>query len=565
MALVVVPGLRARAAGRRRGRGRCSPRRVRPRRRRSSTRRCSSRSRRVPVRGALLPPHRRWRSSARRGARSRSRRACLVAPLVRDQLVLLPLGARAGRRRSSGSRGERAPGCAAGLAPAALGRSGRRARRRCAVVLGRCCSPDTLGTSGDVASDDPARIVEHGLWALGSLDVGLGVLPFVAALAVARARPAGCPRPAAHVRPACDPLRAVLGFGVYTARKASTSAATFEPRIVERNLIYLDTARSWSRTALLLRIGDGPHRRRSLGAAAALRAYAIVTRRRSRFDASRSTRTHRARRSSHRRPGLRLGGRRDRHAARGAARAVGSSCARCRAACLRPGAGLAVVAAVAAVCALALGSAGAERRLRTRRNDFSRVLQRANLPEATRLGRPDDGGAPTVYIGQEIADPNGDLVSSSSGTAPSGRSGALDGNAPGPGPTLTPDLARPDGDCSGRPRATGYAVARLRCRARRRRSSTGRGGAASTGWPTRCGSTQTTRGVFTDGWMAAATRRATSRASYTASTTARRPRQGARDASRARAGAARATSPRASWSRSGRSRSGRERTACVER
>ncbi len=82
------------------------------------------------------------------------------------------------------------------------------------------------------------RMLHYGVWAAGAFTIGLGVLPVVAALA-------GLVRP--KDEPRTPPLRAftallgaaVLGFGLYTAVKASYLSTAFGTVIVERNLIYL--------------------------------------------------------------------------------------------------------------------------------------------------------------------------------------------------------------------------------------------------------------------------------------------------------------------------------------
>jgi hypothetical protein len=82
------------------------------------------------------------------------------------------------------------------------------------------------------------RMIEYGLWAAGAFTIGLGVLPVVAALA-------GLARPKDETRtPALRAFTALfaaalVGFGLYTAVKASYLSTAFGTVIVERNLIYL--------------------------------------------------------------------------------------------------------------------------------------------------------------------------------------------------------------------------------------------------------------------------------------------------------------------------------------
>jgi len=59
------------------------------------------------------------------------------------------------------------------------------------------------------------------------------------------------------------------------------------------------------------------------------------------------------------------------------------------------------------------------------------------------------GGRPTLYIGQQMSDPNGEwLLEFWNPHSMIGRVWSLDGTAPGPGPTLTPDPKLPDGALS---------------------------------------------------------------------------------------------------------------------
>lgn len=82
------------------------------------------------------------------------------------------------------------------------------------------------------------RMIENGMWAAGALTVGIGVLPIVAGLA-------GLVRPRGETwTPELRALVAtsaafILGFGWYTAIKAAYISTTFSTLVVERNLIYV--------------------------------------------------------------------------------------------------------------------------------------------------------------------------------------------------------------------------------------------------------------------------------------------------------------------------------------
>ena len=82
------------------------------------------------------------------------------------------------------------------------------------------------------------RMIENGLWAVGALAIGIGVLPMVAGLA-ALVRPRGeawTPELRAVVATAGS---LIAGFGWYTAIKAAYISTTFSTLVVERNLIYV--------------------------------------------------------------------------------------------------------------------------------------------------------------------------------------------------------------------------------------------------------------------------------------------------------------------------------------
>jgi len=82
------------------------------------------------------------------------------------------------------------------------------------------------------------RMLDYGLQAAGSLTIGLGLLPVVAALA-ALARPRDEER-TPELRAFTSLFAAALiGFGIYTAVKASYLSTVFGTTVQERNLIYL--------------------------------------------------------------------------------------------------------------------------------------------------------------------------------------------------------------------------------------------------------------------------------------------------------------------------------------
>jgi hypothetical protein len=116
------------------------------------------------------------------------------------------------------------------------------------------------------------RMLDYGLQAIGSLTIGVGLLPVVAALAVL-ARPRG--EPPTPERRAFTSLfvASAIGFGIYTAVKAAYISTVAFTRVEERNVIYL-VPLVFVGTALWL---DRPRLRWwSLAAAVGFVAYLVV-------------------------------------------------------------------------------------------------------------------------------------------------------------------------------------------------------------------------------------------------------------------------------------------------
>jgi hypothetical protein len=113
------------------------------------------------------------------------------------------------------------------------------------------------------------RAFTYGLWAFGALAIGLGVLPVLLALAWAFGGPVSTREDRALLALL---VGAVLGFGLYTAVKASYLSTTFAIRVEERNLIYLSPVVfvAATRAVLPLRIRIVP-----LALAAAATGYLI--------------------------------------------------------------------------------------------------------------------------------------------------------------------------------------------------------------------------------------------------------------------------------------------------
>ena len=161
--------------------------------------------------------------------------ASVIAPLVRNQLAVLPvvlatasLVAAWTSERARTWRGRWTRWDYVGAAMLAAG---------VLIVLNELVS--NRSESWDVATRlYKGRMLEYGIWAGGALAVGLGVLPVVAGLAtVVR-------RPGERRTRELDAFRlvfvtAVVGFAFYTAVKAAFLSTVFATRVLERNLIYL--------------------------------------------------------------------------------------------------------------------------------------------------------------------------------------------------------------------------------------------------------------------------------------------------------------------------------------
>jgi hypothetical protein len=82
------------------------------------------------------------------------------------------------------------------------------------------------------------RMVVQGNWAIGSLAIGMGVIPLIGGLAVLfRARGEEWTRELRIFRYVS--LAGLIAFGLYTAMKAAWLSTVFATRVEERNLIYI--------------------------------------------------------------------------------------------------------------------------------------------------------------------------------------------------------------------------------------------------------------------------------------------------------------------------------------
>ena len=301
----------------------------------------------------------------------------------------------------------------------------------------------------------PDRMLDYGIWAAGALVVGLGVIPVVAGLA-ALFRPRDEPRTPELRAFTAVFLAAIVCFGLYTANKAAYLSTVFATRVEERNLLYLGPLVF---VAMALWIDRPRLRLVPLAAAAAFVAYLIVALKigagygidvRFYSDA----------------PGLAIVELANRDLAFTkeiamwvllGALAVGTALLLLPRALGRRR--RVVTGVVAVTCGLVVAwTLTGQIAFSNGSNEFSRTLLR-NFPEPPSWLDAADHGQPALYLGQKVQDPTGIWL-----TEFWNRSlkhvWSVDPNAPapGPGPTLTPDLAAADGRLSPDP-GVPYVVA----------------------------------------------------------------------------------------------------------
>jgi hypothetical protein len=286
------------------------------------------------------------------------------------------------------------------------------------------------------------RIFDYGLNAAGALTIGLGVLPVLAGLSALWPAP---DEPYSQMRQAFRSLllAAIVGFGVYTAIKSTYVSTTFGTYTYERNLIYI---------APLLFVGTALWLERrsvhpiALAVSTGFVLYLLLT-----------TPYEMGQDISYNTPGVAILQQANRYlqldhtgARIGLPALLAFSVALLLAPrFLRRGATWLAVAVGVAVIAWNL----------TGELAFASASNRAASQAENNIRRPftwvdeHTGGAPTLYIGQQMKDQNGEWLlefwNRSIQTVFS-----LDGTAQGPGPTRTPDPRGPGGVLSHDP---GYA------------------------------------------------------------------------------------------------------------
>jgi len=277
------------------------------------------------------------------------------------------------------------------------------------------------------------RVFDFGLNAGGALAIGLGVFPVVAGLA-SLWRGVGEQRTYALTVFRSVLLAAIVSFGVYTAVKSTYVSTVFGTYTYERNLIYVAPL-LFTGTALWLERRDFNPVAVVLSGAFVL--YLLLT-----------TPYENTQDISYNAPGLAILQQANRYlnldttgAKIGLLAILGLSVGVLLVRRMR------WIPVALAVGVLAWNLTGAL--------SFASASNRASDRFVDNIRRPftwvDDatGGKPTLYLGQQMADPNGEwLLEFWNPHSLVGRVWSLDGTAPGPGPTLTPDPKLPNGALS---------------------------------------------------------------------------------------------------------------------
>ena len=277
------------------------------------------------------------------------------------------------------------------------------------------------------------RIFDYGFNAAGVLAIGLGVFPMVAGLAALwRGRGEA---PSWELRVFRSVLLAsIISFGIYTAVKATYVSTVFGTYTYERNLIYLAPL-LFAGTALWLeRRNFNPI---AVGASAVFVLVLLLT-----------TPYENTQDISYNAPGLAILQQANRYLnldLTGAKILLLGVLALSTALLIVRGMRWVAVAFALGVIAWNLTGALA----------FASASNRASDRFDDNIRKPftwvDDatGGKPTLYLGQQMSDPNGEwLLEFWNPHSLIGRVWSLDGTAPGPGPTLTPDPGLPNGALS---------------------------------------------------------------------------------------------------------------------
>jgi hypothetical protein len=277
------------------------------------------------------------------------------------------------------------------------------------------------------------RLFDYGFNAAGALAIGLGVFPMVAGLA-ALWRGRG-ETPAWELRVFRSVLLAsIISFGIYTAVKATYVSTVFGTYTYERNLIYLAPLLFTGTALWFQRRNFNPI---AVGVSAAFVLLILLT-----------TPYENTQDISYNAPGLAILQQANRYLNLDTTGAkIGLLALLALSTVVLVARNMRWIAVTLAIGVIAWNFTGALSFASASNRASDRFVDNIRKPftwvdEAT-------GGKPTLYLGQQMSDPNGEwLLEFWNPHSMIGRVWSLDGTAPGPGPTLTPDPKLPDGTLS---------------------------------------------------------------------------------------------------------------------
>jgi hypothetical protein len=371
---------------------------------------------------ALVTPRPRWLIAAAA--------ACLLAPRIRGELGVIAAGA-----------------AGAVCAFWFTGAGGRRVRRSwtawhwvgfALLVVGAVAAADVVaahesGVWRFSTEQHASDMLRYGLRALGALTIGFGVLPTVAGLSALVKERGHAPSREQRAF-MCTVVPMIVGFGLYTASKATFIAPTGQPFLLERNIIYVAPL-LFAGTALVF-----DRRRAPAAAVVAATAFALylvtATPYRLKEKFSFEAPGLSVLQSLHRDIGLTT------HAATALliTVAVVSGCVVAFSPRVR---GAPLFAAAVAVFVLTWSAYG-EATYSRASHAWMRSLV-ANLPQPLDwVDRAVPHGTQVYYLGQSITDPS-DLLELEFWNRSLMHVWSTDGTAPGPGPTVTPSVVSRDG------------------------------------------------------------------------------------------------------------------------
>ena len=277
------------------------------------------------------------------------------------------------------------------------------------------------------------RIFDYGFNAAGALAIGLGVFPMVAGLAALwRGRGEAHTRELRSFRSVL--LASIISFGIYTAVKATYVSTVFGTYTYERNLIYLAPLLFTGTAIWFERRNFNPV---AVGVSAAFVLFLLLT-----------TPYENTQDISYNAPGVAILQQANRYLNLDTTGAkIGLLVLLALSTVVLVVRSMRWVAVALAIGVIAWNFTGAL--------SFASASNRASDRFVDNIRKPftwvDDatGGKPTLYIGQQMSDPNGEwLLEFWNPHSMIGRVWSLDGTAPGPGPTLTPDPKLPNGELS---------------------------------------------------------------------------------------------------------------------